>query len=577
MASLNLLFLCGNPRNNTSLGLEGTFCYNTMNMMTFLRENRRCIIIVFLLVSWVGLHLPAVFYGTKDLPLHMSYISADEQSPVNGALHILQDKSLLSLRNLNTVYYGPVFSMIALPAVATDYALKYATGVIEGADDYKTFIIWSWGGIAVNTRLTAVLVGFLGLIALFQLLTTKSLNPSGSRLLPYFGAFLLASNFYYFEYASFFRHWVFILVILLWQLYFAIRIYEGGGKNTRYWVYQTVLAVLGFGISYLSVLFQALWLPVLVAWWRQNNRIEIKQFFLFVTSFLVLAALIVWWHPHAFFRVFGLQVEDITNTGISVLTTEVQSSGYSFYYYASIIFNNNLALVIAWLTLLIVGLRKRVFQHVWFWLPVVPLVAYFIIFGIISHHESRYILPVIVLLHVSALSLLGFCWERLKEMSIMRSVLISLFLFTLIFNITHLIQWGRIISEGPPEREVIARIIKLQENNPNEKTLFIQWYILGYVHTKEAYRDFIERTNRARYNLFQAILVTPLPTSVVPVNVYYLRPDQQFAYDKWREYTHIVYRSEPVSQGKLGPDFLEADLTRLWFYKDFSDSFIFLK
>ena len=65
-----------------------------------MRKNRLIIPLVLgiVLALWAGAHTAGVLYGTKDIPLHESYIG-DEPSPVHGALHMLDKKSILGLRN----------------------------------------------------------------------------------------------------------------------------------------------------------------------------------------------------------------------------------------------------------------------------------------------------------------------------------------------------------------------------------------------------------------------------------------------------------------------------------------------
>ena len=160
-------------------------------------------LLAFLLAVWVAIHLPAIWYGTENLPLHMSYIG-DEQSPVNGALHVLQDKNLLAFRNLKTVYYGPLFPIISLPAVVLDFGEKFISGRIQNSNQYKNYILWNWGGIAWKNRVIATIFSFAVIILVFMLCNTRTLNPSGSKKIPIFTCGLLATNFLFFEYASFF-------------------------------------------------------------------------------------------------------------------------------------------------------------------------------------------------------------------------------------------------------------------------------------------------------------------------------------------------------------------------------------
>lgn len=541
-----------------------------------LTRTKITVLVVLLLVVWIAVHIPAIFYGTENLPLHMSYIG-DEQSPINGALHILQDKNLLALRDLNTVYYGPVFSLITLPAIFFDFTIQFATGAISSVTDYKNYILWNWGGIVIFARMTAVIVGFIGLIGLYKLLNTNTFNPLRYQLLPIVGVIVLATNFFYFEYASFFKHWIFICTILLWQLYYAVKIFEGDGNLKRYWVYEGAIIGASFGISYLSLVFQVMWVPLLVHWWNGRNFAQLKQFSFFMAGALLVMTLIVMWHPHAFERILGLTSGDIANADTSALSTEIQAKGFSFVYYSSILLNNNLPIIVALAVLAFFSRGRRFFESAVLWVVLLPLFLYIAIFWTLSHHESRYILPVLILVIVSLFFLVGQLGDILRTNRILRATLVSLLVFYLAFNIVHLGKWLSIMDEGPQEQVAIKNIIALEEETPSGKTLFRGYYLLGHVHTKEAYRDYAERFHKSGFNLYQAIDAGTPPKGVQQLRTYYSRPDEPLPKKALSQYAHIVYRYEPKLEQKLDPDFMEVDLTRLWFYKDFADRYTLLK
>ena len=541
-----------------------------------LSRTKITILIGALFAVWIVLHIPAIFYGTEDLPLHMSYIG-DEQSPVNGALHILADKSLLALRDLSTVYYGPVFSFIALPAVLLDFIARLITGAVSSVADYKNFILWNWGGIVIFARLIAASVGFWGLIGLFKLLSTKTFNPFKSQLLPVIGTAVLATNFFYFEYASFFKHWIFICALLLWQLYYAVKIFEDTENSRRYWMYETILAGISFGVSYLSLVFQIMWLPLIFSWWKAGNKAQLKKFFMFMVGALFAMVLIIWWHPHAFERILGLTGGDIANTDTTAFTAETQATGFSYIYYGLILFKNNLPLIIALIILVATSFNRRMHKNVFLWVTLLPLFVYGAIFGTFSHHESRYILPVLIFLITLAFFLAGHLVDVIRVNRIFRISLVSLFVFYLAFNLLHLRQWLTIMNEGPQEQTAIKNIIALEEKEPNTKTLFRGYYLLGHVHTKEAYRDYAERFKKSGYNLYQAIDAGTPPAGVPQLRTYYSRPDEPMLKKALSQYAHVIYRYEPKLEQNFDPDFMEVDLTRLWFYKDFADRYTQLK
>lgn len=529
-----------------------------------------------LFAVWVAAHIPAIFYGTENLPLHMSYIG-DEQSPVNGALHILADKNLLALRDLSTVYYGPIFSVIALPAVLLDFAVRLITGTASSVADYKNFILWNWGGIVIFARLIAVSVGFLGLVGLFKLLSTRTFNPFRFELLPVIGTIVLATNFFYFEYASFFKHWIFICALLLWQLYYVVKIFEDTENMKRYWVYAAVLLGVSFGISYLSLVFQIMWLPLLFLWWREGNKVKLKHFFVFIIGSLFAMMLIVVWHPHAFERILGLTGGDIVNTDTTAFTTEVQAMGFSFVYYGLILFKNNLALIIALAMLSFAAFQCKLHKNIFLWAILLPLLFYGAIFGTFSHHESRYILPVLILLITTIFFFAGQLIGVLHAKRLPRILLATLIVFYLVFNIVHIGKWLLIMHEGPKEQVAIKDILALEKKTSNGKTLFRGYYLLGYVHTKDAYRDYANRFHKSEFNLYKAIDMGTPPVGVSQLRTYYSRPGEPFPKNAFSQYAHIIVRYEPKLEQNLEPDFMEVDMVRLWFYKDFADRYTQLK
>ena len=533
-------------------------------------------LLIFLLTLWVTAHLPGLFYGTDRVPLHISYIG-DEQSPINGALHILKDKSFLALRDLPTVYYGPLFSIIALPAVIADFSVKYIAGIVSNTNDYRNFIIWDWGGIIVYSRLIAVVVGYLGLWGFSRFLSTHLVNPSGNKILPWLGTIFLAGNFFYFEYSGFFKHWVFLIAILAWQLYALVRIMEKPDERGP-WILMGVLTILGFGISYIAILFQVMLLPTVFAFISQKNKEALRCLFWYVAVVSIAAALIVFWHPHAFLRSFGLTQAYLTGGETGAFTSETKATGTSFLYYFSIILNNELGLALAWIFLLFISFVRlgRIRDHLT-WGLVLLVMTSVVFFGYIAHHESRYALPLIFFLIAGTFAMFLREYGLILSQPIFRIAISTALLFTFTFNVIAIGKWTSIISKGPPEKQAIAEMIDWQKNNPDKKTIVLAYYLFGHVHTKETYADYAKRFGKEKYNLYQAIMTTPLPAGVTALNAYYHRPDEPFNRGELNKYARLVYRYEPKLVENLDHDFMEVDLTRLWFYKDFSDKYSFLK
>ncbi len=539
-----------------------------MILISLIKKNWIIVSIAF--IVWLCLHIPVIFYGTQSLPLHQSYISADEQSPINGGLHILKDKNIFALRNLTTVYYGPVFSIIALPPIITDYVAKLIKGDIHSSDDYKSYILWDWGGILWKSRVIAVATGFIGLLFLYLILMTKTVNRDANRYLAFIGVLLLASNFYYFEYASLFKHWIFVVVSMLGQIYVLIRMYEEKDVPYRYYIYHLVFFITTFGISYVTALSQVMFIPLVIDWMRTKNWVQCKKFIFYILATLILIASMIAWSPRSFIRIVGLVSGDIANTDTSQFSSEIQSSGLSFSYYTDMIVRNHIPLMLLIPILSFYVYRKKMYRKRELSILIALASTFFIIFGIISHHETRYILPVIVSIIVTYSIILIDIEKDLSKS--MRTIVCILLLSYVIFHAIHIVKWISIYSHGPVEENFVQDIL---DNERNKKVLIIDSYILGHAHTQEAYTAYMKETNKENVNLYKEILKSQIPYNTVPINVYY-KTSTNVNLDQIKEYSRVVLRIKPW-QENTQLDFYDQDLLRLWNYNDFSERFIELK
>jgi hypothetical protein len=549
-------------------------------MFGFRQHYKPFLIAVLGLLVWAGIHVPAIFYGTHNLPLHQSYIG-DEQSPVNGALHILESKSPLGLRNLPTVYYGPIFSVIALPGIVIDLGTKWLTGAIHSAADYKNYILWDWGGIVWKERLLSVIVGFLGLLAFYKLLMTETVNPGRGRTFAIVGVLILAFNFYFFEYTSFFRHWIYVVSALLAQMYFLVRIIEDRTHKRRYYIWQGILFIGTFGISYLPVLSQIIFLPALIVWLKQRDKEMLRAFGLYVLCLIIPILLLIWWHPRAFLRLIHLTGGDLTGLGSGGWTSEPTIPGFSFGYYLKIIVTNHISLLLVWIMLLLVAIRNKDYKNYLFWMPISAAIFYFVVFGLFGHHESRYILPALVSMIVSVAILLVRYFTNLpRALKILTVIFLAIYF---IYHLTTIFYWSKLMQAGPKEQQAIARALAYQSEHPNSKQLFIAWYLLGYPHTKIAYEDYLNNYVRRSANttggdLYEALLSAPYPKGVTPLNVFYLHPDASSSIPgAEKKFDRVVVHHWPTIDKHLDPDSLEINLTRYWNPSVWIDSFETIK
>ncbi|KKS84811.1 MAG: hypothetical protein UV60_C0014G0008 [Parcubacteria group bacterium GW2011_GWA2_43_11] len=535
---------------------------------------------------WLVLHLPGIFYGTQDTPLHVSYMTADEQSPINGALHMLKDRSILGLKNQNTLYYGPVLALLALPAVVADYSINLLKGAVAGGESYKDFIVWDWGGILQWARVIAVCGGFLGLLAVYLIFDTKTVNRSRNQLAPFIASFLLAGNYLYFEYANFFRHWIFIVVIILWQIYFGIRIFESKEKRALLWSAQTVLTIFVFGISYSGIVFLVFWVPFLLVWFKEKQWKLLKEFLIHALIVLLGCAVMVWWHPYAFLRVLGLVGAGVVSPlGAISPVPNIESSlnpFLSLIFYTKVLLVNNFFLILGGFIVLTVHFREMIYKSILPWVFLVPAVVNYAIFSSLDHHETRYIFPVSVLLTLFVYALFYEAYQVYgwKDKSVRLATVLVVLSF--IINCLQIVLWQRMILVGPPERrEVISQIHEWQAEDPNTKTLVIKGWPLGYVHTHSAYEDYIARYNKKGYDLWQYILTLNPPEEIKPLKVYYIHTSEELTSELQEKYDHIIKHAG----AKAGDDIAkenpndEFDIRpwHLWNFEKYQESFTVIK
>ncbi|MEA2715126.1 MAG: hypothetical protein QOG91_154 [Candidatus Parcubacteria bacterium] len=542
---------------------------------------------VALCIVWMALHIPGIVYGTSDTPLHVSYMTADEQSPVNGALHILETKNPLELRNITTLYYGPVFALIAIPATILDFAVRLISGAVSGPLSYKDFVVWNWGGILIWGRIIAVISGFTGMWATYLLFKTKTFNPSGAKWLATAAAVMVGLNYLYFEYMNFFRHWAFMLPILIWQIYLLVRIMETERGRAKYWVGQALLTTAIFGISYLSIIFQVIWLPAIVRWVRKKDRIRFRELCWYVLGAAIGMALIVWWYPYGFMRtvsIAGIGAPPANSQGVVLdVPSTGWASGHSFVFYAETILVNDFLLIVAGLILLAaIFSRKRIFAQYWFWVLILPAAANYLLFGDLTHHETRYVLPTLVclVLLVMALYSAAFAeWRYDRPSARLAGLLLGL---SLLLNVVQIAGWERMIIAGPPERRaIVPELIAWQKADPRAKTLAIKNWPFGYVHSAPAYAEYVATHQKSTYDLWNYILTLPPPSNVTPINVYY-EPVGSFvtAADK-KAYDHIVVWNPASIDSDLADvspnDEFDWKPWTVWNYSAYQESFKIIK
>lgn len=481
-----------------------------------------------LLALWLVAHVPAMRYGTASLPLHQSHVG-DEQSPVNAALHVLQARSPLALRNDPNLYYGPVFGMLAVPAVIADYASGAWAGLGTSAESFRDRILFDWGGTVRAARLIALLASAAALVFAFVAFRSGSLlNPYRARWLPYVAAGLLASNFYLFEYGAFFKHWPFVLAAALADLACAswISVESDARRRRGLWALATAAALVSFGVSYFAGLYRIVYLPLVLLWAARREWLRVREFFGWGVGYLAGCALVLWWHPYAFLRLLDGQAF-VSGGG-------EEDIGASWAYYARLLLENHVGLVAA----LVATAAALVALRTWrgeatsraaaLAALALPAVASFALFAAEPRHEGRYMLPVIVFGILALAYLAGSVpWDdsRLKRT---RAVALAGAVAYAVLHVASIAAWSVSISRGPAEERFVADLrakIAAGELAADARVLVAQDYLVGAMHTKEAYAAYLAALKPGQsINLYDAILAADLPASPAPIDFRYLTP-----------------------------------------------------
>ncbi len=533
-----------------------------------------------LLAVWVLFHTGSITYGTQHVPLHTSYIG-DEQAPVYGALFMLKDMNPLGLRNEHAVYYGPLLSMIAVPAIVSDLGTKVLLREVNSPTDYRDAILWDWGGVVVFLRITAALISFLGVLAMFLLFRTRTLNPSGARLIPWIASGLLASNYLYFAYGALFKHWVVVVTILLWQLYCVLMLYERTEGRRVYWVASIILGVVSFGVSYLPVMYHVMWVPLAVTWIVRRDMARIKEFVWAGLAYVIGCILVVWWHPYAFIRMLGMVGigEPLDQLGAILDVTTVVGSTNSFLPYAFVILSSLHLLLVA--VVLVVYRLPRGWWRGQLWVPVIlaPALVHYVIFSIPTQHVSRYMLPTTTLLLVFGVALFAHLYAHNNRQILGFRFVVAMTILATMLNLYYVIGRERMMFAGPPDTHMIARILAWQEKDATTRTLVVQHGPLGHPHTKEAYQKFLTEDER-RMTTWSQLLASPAPTNVPALNVEYLRDRDQYSAESATTFNHVVRLDlAPLKEGTMDTrgDVFDVMPWRVWSFEQYRNRYTILK
>lgn len=521
----------------------------------------------FLFAIWAISHLAIVNYGTQLVPLHTYHGSADEQAPLLGVMHMAEARSLFGMYGHDSVYYGPVFSVIAAPAVALDFARAYWAGHVRTANDYKIWFSFNWGEVLFWARWAAVFIGFLGLVYAWRFLSLPIINPGGKAWIAGLGVLLLATNFYYFLYSGWLRHWIFLSVFFIMQAYYLVQIKERNKKSD--WIWLAVISVLSFGIGYVSLVFQIMWLPILAMWYRAKDYKKFKIFAHYVLALVIMVLLIVAWNVTPYVRYMDRYLNLSTGPGLRFMPQAMPS----VVYYLKIIILNQpfLSAGFALVFIAIFLLQKR-YKSYWTWILILGGLIHFALFAANAHSEPRYIVPTIFAILLLTAGLLA-SWDascRHKRLVVLAAGLLCL---EIVWQTTNGVLWSRGALRGTDDQEVVNWLRALP---PGQKVLVDAWHLLGVAHSKEIIKNYalMRFGDKELSNMLTFFSETDPPAWTRPIaNIDYSfygkaasgQPRDKFDY-------FVYYTGEP-----LATNYFEERLTRLWYLPDLRLKYFIVK
>lgn len=517
---------------------------------------KKFLLVGLLLLVWLGVHVPSFLYGSRNVPMTSSYVS-DEIPGVLGSLHMSAAQSIFGLRDQPTVYYGPVYSAFTLPAVLVDYGARFFKGQVESPDDYRLAVLFNWGPLLFNARVTSTLIGFVGLWFVWLLFGTTIINPDKRRSLQILGVTLLATNFFYFVYSGWARHWIYDTVLCLAQIYFALRLLEKPAR--RHWVGLLVSGVLGFGVSFFPIIFQAALIPAIVGWIRRRDVATLKSLAWYTLALAACCGFIVFWNPMPFSWIW------VGTQGTEYLIGT--SHWASVWYFLSVITLDHPGLTTVFVISLAVLALKRELVRPTVLSVLLPTVTYFVFFATSWHPEPRYMMPVIVSMMVFSLMALARIWpnSRLSGWPLVLAVILAI---EIIFQVVVLTQWSALIRRGPAEERVIVALNTVDES---QRVLIDGSDMLAALHTSASLKAYVQNcrngvSSATLRTLAEAVADGP---DLLRADYYCdgrngstLRP-QDYDVRVWRDFGY------PATV-----NFFEEDLCRFWRYDDFGRKFL---
>jgi hypothetical protein len=235
------------------------------------------------------------------------------------------------------------------------------------------------------------------------------------------------------------------------------------------------------------------------------------------------------------------------------------SSQYSFLYYLQVIFLNQPFLVLSFALLFGLVFAKKLFRDSWFWITLLPTLAFFLALGLPSRHEPRYALPMIlgVILFVAWATLKLFSLGLSKKIQI---ILVALLALEICFQSVNLLGWLRLIGSGLAEERIIAQILAQPANT---KTLMKQDGLLGGSHTADSLARY-KNVCSASWAKLDEYINLKYPVNAKLLNVDYYCNNQTTSGLSLEKYDYII-----TFKGVMAiSNFFEDNMIRIWDDRD---------
>ncbi len=491
-------------------------------------------------LAWFAAHYPVLHYGVGQVPIYKMYVG-DEQSPIFGALHMLESRNPLGLRNLKLVYYPPLFSAISLPAVGADVAYRFVTEHVRTALDYKTALVLDWTPLLFFTRLIALFFSLLCLYGIWLLFETETFNPNKNRWIPILGLLAISLNFYFFMYSGFFRHWIFVCASLVWQMYSLVRINETG-KN-KYWYLLLAATVFGLGISFIPVFYQIMLLPFLIIWLRKKDYGKLKQLAYYLVGLAAAFAILFLWSPYPYIKLLGFSGSD--NGHMRILP--------SLTFYLKVIAINQVFLTLGVSICLVSALLRKAWKDIRFWMLGLPMFAHLLFFSAIVHSEPRYIMPFILLMYLVVISYL--CATGVSRKFGIASIVLVLLVLETAYQSATIVRWSQLAWNGPKEFQAISQIRALP---PGSSAIYIEGKILGAVHDKVSLDGYVAKCTDGSFDTFK--FLQGLDMQKPGLHIDYFCNKKTSSGKPLESYDFVV---TPMGE-ELASNYFEENLLRLW-------------